>query len=82
MNDQRNMILAIVLSMAVLFGWQFFIAGPQLEQAQRQAEVAADRQAAGEAARDGLDIAAPQGEPGAGAATSSPTDPSNGRAPT
>ena len=35
--DNRNMILAIVLSMVVLFGWQFFIAGPQLEQAQRQA---------------------------------------------
>ncbi|WP_116653324.1 membrane protein insertase YidC [Pelagibacterium sediminicola] len=74
MNDQRNMILAIVLSMAVLFGWQFFIAGPQLEQAQRQAETAAEQQAAGEVARDGLDIAAPQGEPGAGAATSSSTD--------
>ena len=25
------MILAIVLSMVVLFGWQFFVAGPQLE---------------------------------------------------
>ena len=37
MNDNnRNMILAVVLSMFVLFGWQFFIAGPQLEQAQRR----------------------------------------------
>ena len=31
------MILAIVLSMVVLFGWQFFVAGPQMERAQRQA---------------------------------------------
>jgi YidC/Oxa1 family membrane protein insertase len=37
--DNRNMILAIVLSMVVLFGWQFFIAGPQMEQAQRRAQL-------------------------------------------
>ena len=37
--DNRNMILAIVLSVIVLFGWQFFIAGPQLEQAQRRAQI-------------------------------------------
>jgi YidC/Oxa1 family membrane protein insertase len=43
--DNRNMILAIVLSMIVLFGWQFFIAGPQLEQAQRQAQIEAQQQA-------------------------------------
>ena len=32
-ENNRNMIIAIVLSVVVLFGWQFFIAGPQLEQA-------------------------------------------------
>ena len=37
MNEiNRNMIIAIVLSMVVLFGWQFFVAGPQLERAQKQ----------------------------------------------
>ena len=41
MTDNRNMILAIVLSMVVLFGWQFFVAGPQMERAQRQAQIAA-----------------------------------------
>ena len=40
-SDNRNVILAVVLSMVVLFGWQFFIAGPQLEEAQRQAEIRA-----------------------------------------
>jgi YidC/Oxa1 family membrane protein insertase len=49
MNDNRNVILAIVLSMAVLFGWQFFVAGPQLERAQQQAQIAA-QQAQSEAA--------------------------------
>src|SRR5690606_7904800 len=44
-SDNRNVILAVVLSMFVLFGWQFFIAGPQLEQAQRQAEIRAAQEA-------------------------------------
>jgi YidC/Oxa1 family membrane protein insertase len=44
-SDNRNVILAVVLSMFVLFGWQFFIAGPQLEQAQRQAELRAAQEA-------------------------------------
>ena len=34
MNESnRNMIIAIVLSVVVLFGWQFFIAGPQMQKA-------------------------------------------------
>ncbi len=45
-ENNRNMILAIVLSIAVLFGWQYFVAGPQLERAQRQAEIAAQQAAA------------------------------------
>jgi YidC/Oxa1 family membrane protein insertase len=54
-ENNRNMILAVVLSMLVLFGWQFFIAGPQLEQAQRQAEQAATQQTEQQAG----DLAAP-----------------------
>jgi YidC/Oxa1 family membrane protein insertase len=30
MNDNRNLILAIVLSAAVLFGWEYFVGMPQL----------------------------------------------------
>lgn len=44
-SDNRNVILAVVLSMLVLFGWQFFVAGPQLERQQRQNEIAAQQQA-------------------------------------
>ena len=44
-DNNRNMIIAIVLSVVVLFGWQFFIAGPQLEQAQRRQELAAQQAA-------------------------------------
>lgn len=51
MNDNnRNIILAVVLSMLVLFGWQFFIAGPQMERAALQAEQAAQAQREAEAA--------------------------------
>ena len=47
MNEtNRNMIIAVVLSVAVIFGWQFFVAGPQLERAQRQAQIAAEQAAA------------------------------------
>ncbi|WP_417310403.1 membrane protein insertase YidC [Devosia sp.] len=42
--DNRNMIIAIALSIVVLFGWQFFVAGPQMEQAQRRAEITAQQQ--------------------------------------
>jgi YidC/Oxa1 family membrane protein insertase len=47
MNEtNRNMIIAIALSVVVIFGWQFFVAGPQLERAQRQAQIAAEQAAA------------------------------------
>ena len=47
MNEtNRNMILAIVLSMVVIFGWQFLVAGPQLERSNRQAQIAAEQAAA------------------------------------
>ncbi|MDB5614670.1 MAG: yidC [Devosia sp.] len=62
MENNRNIILAIVLSMAVLFGWQFFVAGPQMQRAQQQAEIAAQQQAA---ANPGL---ATPGTPGAAVA--------------
>ncbi|HEU4661609.1 MAG TPA: membrane protein insertase YidC, partial [Pseudolabrys sp.] len=35
MNDQKNTILAIVLSAIVLLGWQYFFAKPQLERQQQ-----------------------------------------------
>ncbi|WP_417579404.1 membrane protein insertase YidC [Pelagibacterium sp.] len=69
-ENNRNMILAVVLSMLVLFGWQFFIAGPQLDQAQRQAELSAQQ----EQAQDSADLAAPSADGVAGAAPSSDVD--------
>ncbi len=36
--DNRNVVIAIVLSIVVLFGWQYFVAAPQLDQARIEAE--------------------------------------------
>lgn len=46
MTDQRNLLLAIVLSVAILFGWQFFIEAPRV--AEQQAALEAEQAAAGE----------------------------------
>lgn len=39
-QNNKNFILAIVLSMAIIFGWQYFYAGPAAEKARQQAEIA------------------------------------------
>ena len=36
MSDQRNLILAIVLSVAVVFGFQFFYEMPRQKEAQQR----------------------------------------------
>ncbi|QIB34182.1 membrane protein insertase YidC [Ancylobacter pratisalsi] len=55
-SENRNMIVAIVLSMAVLIAWQFFSGVPQME-AQRQQQ--AQEQTAQQAAQPGAQSAAP-----------------------
>lgn len=59
--DNQNFILAIVLSMAIIFAWQFFFAAPQAEKAaqeqavvqqQQQAVVPGDLATGGVVARD------------------------------
>lgn len=58
MQDNRNIIIAAALSMAVLFGWQYFVAAPQMERAAKQAEIATQQKAANQAAQTGKSIAA------------------------
>jgi YidC/Oxa1 family membrane protein insertase len=64
-ESQRNLVLAIALSLGVLLGWQFFYAGPRakIEQEQRQAELARQKQ---------LNPAATPGQPGQPAAPTAP----------
>lgn len=61
MPDSRNMIIAIILSMIVLFGWQQFVANPQLEQAALQAE----RETASAEGTGTSDLPTPSGTPNA-----------------
>ncbi|MCX5496352.1 membrane protein insertase YidC [Kaistia dalseonensis] len=37
LTDNRNLIIAVILSVAVVFGWQYFIAGPRMEQSRKEA---------------------------------------------
>ena len=46
MMDNKNFLIAIALSLAVLVGWQYFFAGPQIEQARQQQQIAEQQKAA------------------------------------
>ena len=59
--ENRNMILAITLSMAVLFGWQMFVVGPELEKEAAMQQAIAEQEAAAASASDD----APQVDPDA-----------------
>jgi YidC/Oxa1 family membrane protein insertase len=46
-ESQKNLVLAIVLSVLVLFGWQYFYAGPKLKEEQERRQRAAQQQQQG-----------------------------------
>ncbi len=80
MNEtNRNMIIAVVLSVVVIFGWQFFIAGPQMERAQRQAQIAAEQAAA---ANPGLATTTTTTTPAAPGTATTPTEAAPAGVPT
>ena len=59
-NDKTNMIVAIALSLAVLLGWNYFIAAPRVEQ-QRQATLQAQAlQGKAATSPDGVPSASPK----------------------
>ncbi|WP_417714901.1 membrane protein insertase YidC [Roseibium sp. SCP14] len=60
MSENRNTILAIVLSLVVLLGWQYFVAGPQLERQQAALEAQQEANAALQATTGGANPDAPQ----------------------
>jgi len=71
MSDSRNVILAIVLSIAVLFGWQYFVAGPAGERAAQQAQLQQQQQQA---------VAAQKAATAAAVAAGAPAPEANGGA--
>jgi len=67
MGDNKNLILAAILSLGVLLVWDYFIIGPQREEARIAAEVQAARQAA-DPTQDTSEASVPGGIGGAVAA--------------
>ena len=84
MTDNKNTILAIVLSALVLIGWQYFFAIPQEKakqeqlQAQQQTQQQAQKQAPQQPAQGGQPAAAPVAQPGAPLPPGQATQPSVG----
>jgi len=70
MNDNRNTILAVILSGLVLLGWQVFYNGPQME-----------KQRAAQQAQSELAKVAPKAESTTTPATTPATTPQTGAAP-
>lgn len=72
-EDNRNLLLAIVMSVVILLGWQFFYAKPQMEKQQeaaRQNQQAQSQQAP--AASGSTPTPATPGQPGGSAAPGAP----------
>jgi YidC/Oxa1 family membrane protein insertase len=75
MEDNRNTILAIALSLVILIAWQFFIGAPKVEDQQKQAaqrEMQATPGAPASGATAPQSAPAPGGAPAPAAATSAP----------
>src|SRR5688572_3831014 len=77
-DQQRNLLLAVVLSMAVLLGWQLFYAGPKIKEEQgrlrAQQELTQKQDGAPDAAKPPTAAPAPGAAvPGAGAAAPAPS---------
>ncbi len=81
MQDNKNFIIAIVLSMMVLLGWQVFVVGPQEEQRrlQLEAQQAAEQQAA---ANNTAQTPSTPAAPSTGTSTTSAQQPASGVVPT
>ena len=67
-SDNRNLLLAVALSMAVLFGWQILVVGPEMEKEAAQQQLLAEQQEEQPAADSGTPQAiAAADQPGTGA---------------
>src|SRR5262245_16333272 len=71
-DNQNNLLIAVVLSMIVMLGWQFFYAGPQMKEQQekaRQEQLAREKAGAPKA---GQPAATPGAQPPAGTTLPAP----------
>jgi YidC/Oxa1 family membrane protein insertase len=75
MTDNKNFILAIVLSGLIIFGWQYFYAGPQLEQQRQQLELQQKQQQQQQAQAPAPAVQQPGVAPQAGAPAAAAVQP-------
>ena len=80
MSEHKNTILAIVLSLIVVVGWQYFIGYPQMEKQRRDALLKQQEQSAAAAARGAAEQRAAAG-PGAASRRAQPGAPRCGAPP-
>src|SRR5258708_2445643 len=66
MGDHKNTILAIVLSLLVVVGWQYFIGYPQMEKQREQAQLKQQEQTQTQPGATQPNAAQPGATPGAG----------------
>src|SRR5258706_7657337 len=64
MSDQRNLLFAVVLSMVVVFGWQYLVGVPKIQQEQAKQAETLQQQKLNPATLPGIPSV---GQPGAGA---------------
>ena len=65
MGDHKNTILAIVLSLIVVVGWQYFVGYPQMEKQRQQAELKQQEQSQTQPGATQPNAAQPGATPGA-----------------
>lgn len=63
-DNSQNVLIALVLSMLVLFAWQYFYAGPKIDAEKERAAQQTPTQKPGEAATPQPTASPPQGAPG------------------
>jgi YidC/Oxa1 family membrane protein insertase len=68
MGDHKNTVLAIVLSLLVVVGWQYFIGYPQMEKQREQAQLKQQEQSQTQPGATQPSGAQPSATPGAGTA--------------
>src|ERR1700745_1756923 len=66
MGDHKNTILAIVLSLLVVVGWQYFVGYPQMEKQREQAQLKQQEQTQTQPGATQPKAAQPGATPGAG----------------
>ena len=81
-DDQRNLLIAVVLSVAVMLGWQLFYVGPQVKEHQERTQrerAAEEAQRAAEPTRPGAPGTTTAAQPGVGPRDALPVRPTGTR---